>query len=93
MRYRGEDEVKDFEVFGHPIVDMFKNTPQAKYLNRHTVKISYSTMRNLKSHIAASNIKKLRPKQQINWEKECNCENQKRVCPVNAQCTTGFCPN
>ena len=69
------------------LVDMFKNTPQAKYLNRHTVKISYSTMRNLKSHIAASNIKKLRPKQHINPEKECNCENQKRVCPVNGQCT------
>ena len=38
------------------LVDLFKNTPQGKYINRHIVKLSYSTMRNLKSHVAASNL-------------------------------------
>ena len=33
------------------LIDMFKNSPQGKYINRHTVKLSYSTMPNLKSHI------------------------------------------
>ena len=26
------------------LVDLFKNSPQAKYLNRHTIKLSYSTV-------------------------------------------------
>jgi hypothetical protein len=30
------------------LVDKFKNTPQGKYINRHVIKLSYSTMQNLK---------------------------------------------
>ena len=70
------------------LVDMFKNTPQSKFVNPHTVKLSYLTMRNLKSHINASNMKKLRPKQDVTSEQHCSCENQNRVCPVNGQCKT-----
>ena len=70
------------------LVDMFKNFPQAKYINRHIVKLSYSTMRNLKSHIAASNFKKLRPKQSSSPEQDCNCMKQNIVCPVNGKCKT-----
>ena len=70
------------------LVDMFKNTPQSKYINRHCVKLSYSTMRNLKSHINASNRKKLNLKEHSTSEQQCNCENQNMVCPVNGQCKT-----
>ena len=68
------------------LVDMFKNSPQGKFINRHTVKLSYSTMRNLQSHISTSNLKKLRPKQNDTSQHECNCSNQNIVCPVNGEC-------
>ena len=64
------------------LIDMFKNSPQGKFINRHTVKLSYSTMRNLKSHISASNLRKLRPKQSNSTEEVCNCAS----CPVNGKC-------
>ena len=46
-------------------------------------------MKNLKSHIAASNFKKLNPKKESNLE-ECKCANDKKIdqCPVNGQCMT-----
>ena len=44
---------------------------------------SYSTTRNIKSHISASNFKKLKPSQPQNLE-NCKCEKQ---CPVNGDCT------
>ena len=66
------------------LIDMFKNTPQGKYINRHTVKLSYSTMRNIRSHITASNNKKLKSSQaEIVEQYKCNKENIQ--CPVNKQ--------
>ena len=72
------------------LVDLFKNSPQAKYLNRHTIKLSYSTVRNLGSHIAASNRKKLNSNPAKIPELKCKCENDKEIvqCPVNGQCMT-----
>ena len=37
------------------LVDTFKNTPQGKFINRHTIKLSYSPTRNLNSQIARDN--------------------------------------
>ena len=72
------------------LVDLFKNSPQGKYLNRHTIKLSYSTMRNLKSHISASNMKKLHNKQAETPVTSCKCESDKDIvqCPVSGQCVT-----
>ena len=69
------------------LVGMFKNSPQGKFINRHTIKLSYRTMRNIKSHIAASNLKKLNQNLVKKPESECKCENEKRQCPVNGKCT------
>ena len=71
------------------LIDSFKNTPQGKYINHHTVKLSYSTTKNLKSHIASSNLKKLNIKEDSNLE-ECKCAADKKIgqCPVNNQCMT-----
>ena len=60
------------------LVDMFKNTPQGKYINRHTVKLSYSTMRNLKSHLSSSNMKKINPNQTSTLE-PCKCDDDKNI--------------
>ena len=72
------------------LVDLFKNSPQGKYLNRHTIRLSYSTMRNLKSHISASNMKKLHNKQAETPVTSCKCESDKDIvqCPVSGQCVT-----
>ena len=64
---------------------MFKYTPQGKYINRHTVKLSYSTMRNIRSHITASNNKKLKSSQAEIVE-QCKCDKENLQCPVNEQC-------
>ena len=44
-------------------------------------------MRNIKSHIAASNLKKLNQNIVKKTESECKCEKEKRQCPVNGNCT------
>ena len=54
--------------------DMFKGRPQGKYINKHNVKLSYSTMRNFKSQITASNKKKFKCKVACP-EQECECTN------------------
>ena len=71
------------------LVDMFKGTPQGKYINRHTIKLSYSTMKNLKSHISSTNLKKLNSNQKKESVQVCKCEKDKEIkqCPVNKQCT------
>ena len=66
------------------IVDMFKGSPQGKVINRHTIKLSYSTMRNVKSHITSSNLKKLNSSQNVTPVSECKCAQ----CPVNGECST-----
>ena len=47
-------------------------------------------MRNFKSHINSSNIKKLNPSQLIDPLSECKCESDKNIvqCPVNGKCTS-----
>ena len=47
-------------------------------------------MRNIKSHISASNMKKLNPIQPKPSGEECKCANDRKIvqCPVNGQCTT-----
>ena len=72
------------------LVDAFKNSLQAKYLNKHTIKLSYSTMRNLGSHIAVSNRKKLNSNPAKIEEPKCKCETDREIiqCPVNGQCMT-----
>ena len=74
------------------LVDMFKNSPQGKYINRHTIKLSYSTMPNLKSQITSSNRKKINGNQSKNPnpEQKCKCDKDKNIkmCPVNGQCLT-----
>ena len=61
------------------LIDMFKNSPQGKYINRHTVKLSYSTMPNLKSHIMSSNRKKLNQNQTTIPEQTCKCDEDKEI--------------
>ena len=43
-------------------------------------------MRNIKSHISASNLKKLNQNLVKKPESPCNCENEERQCPVNGNC-------
>ena len=70
------------------LIDTFKNSLQGKYINRHSIKLSYSTMKNLGSHIAASNLKKVKQNPVKTTENTCKCENQQMQCPVNGQCMT-----
>ena len=68
------------------LIDKFKGKPQSKYINRHVIRLSYSTMPNLKSHIKASNMRKLKPiKDQIE-DLECTCIIENTTCPVNGEC-------
>ena len=65
-----------------------KNHPLHKIFNRHTLKLSYSCMPNMKSIIASHNKKLLSdynstPPQQP--DKECNCRN-KHECPLERKC-------
>ena len=59
------------------LVDMFKNTPQSKYTNRHCVKL----ITNLRSHINASNKKNLKPKEHDVSEQQCKYENPNMAIP------------
>ena len=68
------------------LLDMFKGTPQGKQINRHKIKLSYSTMKNLSSHITASNLKRLKPKTASKPLQDCNCPNENIECPVDGQC-------
>ena len=63
----------------------FKNTPLQKHINRNTVKVSYSTCSNMKTHISKHNAKILRKEDETN-DKECRCENQRSECPVEGKC-------
>ena len=58
-----------------------------KILNRSTVKISYSTMPNMASHIASHNKKILQNsrEQDVRERRTCNCE-QPENCPLNGNC-------
>ena len=69
-----------------------KGSPLSKIFNKNTVKISYSSMNNVKQIINANNKKLLRelndnietqPSQPA--ERKCNCR-KKRECPLNGNC-------
>ena len=64
---------------------MFRNTPQGKYINRHNIKLSYSTTRNIKSHISASNSKKFRSSQ-VEPNEQCKFAKKNIQCPVSSNC-------
>ena len=55
------------------------------FLNRHTLKLSYSCMPNIKSIIAGHNKRILATNQASSDERTCNCRN-KATCPVENQC-------
>ena len=69
----------------------FKGTPLQKHINRNTVKISYSTCPNMKSHISKHNAKILKEEVKEN-DKRCRCEGQANIgiteCPVDGNCRT-----
>ena len=57
-----------------------------KIINRKTVKISYSCMQNMASHIAAHNRKVLKVANPNSTdERRCNCENPEN-CPLDGNC-------
>ena len=62
-----------------------KNHFLHRFYNRNTIKVSYSTTRNLKAIVDAHNRKILNPPEQ---EKDrCNCQkNKKKDCPIPGQC-------
>ena len=81
------------KLFLKLIDDFFGNTIFKKYFNRSTIKISYSTMNNVKNHIAKHNAKissKFKcddgDKKKKN-EKECDCTRKfKGKCPLQGRC-------
>ena len=67
-----------------------------KFINRNTIKVSYSTMQNMKKLISKHNAKtvqkkrdttnKQQKKKNRNGEENCNC-NIPTLCPLNKKCT------
>ena len=53
-----------------------KGSKLHKYINLHNVKVSYSTTKNLKAHIASHNRKILRPEPEED-QRSCNCRSEK----------------
>ena len=60
-------------------------TPFHKLFNRNTVKISYSTTKNMRSIITSNNNKLLKPLNNGNNPRECNCV-PASSCPVDNKC-------
>ena len=56
-----------------------------KSINRHTTKISYSTMNNMGRNITKINAKVIRKSKEKNDEKTCNCK-AKKFCPMKGKC-------
>ena len=58
-----------------------------KILNRNCVKVSYSCMPNIASHIASHNVKQMNEYYTTNSPvpSKCNCQ-QKHSCPLNGEC-------
>ena len=62
--------------------------PFSKFLNRHTVKISYSCTKNMEAIISAHN-KTLLGSENVNTERDCNCQaHNKSNCPLRGKCCT-----
>ena len=65
-----------------------KGHPLHKIFNRHTLKVSYSTTKNIAKHISKHNnsvINKSNPEKQ---KKKCNCRT-KADCPLRGECQEG----
>ena len=73
-------------------IDRFfpKGHPLNKYYNRHTLKVSYSTTKNLKAYVDSHNRRILFPS---NDEKpRCSCRpSMKKDCPLPGQCKNQKC--
>ena len=65
----------------------FKGTPLGKIFTRSTMKVAYSTTRNMKAHIAAHNRKILNKKEESS--EGCNCRENGDLCPLEGQCLQG----
>ena len=65
--------------------EKFKGTVFEKIFTRATMKISYSTTRNMKAHIASHNMKILNKKDDTETA-ECNCRVNGPPCPLGGEC-------
>ena len=65
----------------------FKGTPLEKIFSRATMKVAYSTTRNMKAHIAAHNRKILSKTEELS--EGCNCRENGDPCPLGGQCLQG----
>ena len=65
--------------------EIFKGTVFEKIFNRATMKISYSTTRNMKAHIASHNMKIL-SKKDDSQPNTCNCRENGPPCPLGGEC-------
>ena len=62
-----------------------KKHPFSKFLNRHTIKVSYSCTKNMSAIIATHNKKLL--SDQTEKDRNCNCR-VKKDCPLRGKCCT-----
>jgi len=69
---------EDFSVFAGKA-----SKPQNRFYNKQTIKISYSTVRNLKAHITSHNRKILSPPKLL--DESCNCQD-KSFCVMPGKC-------
>ena len=70
-------------------IDRFfpKGHPLNKYYNRHTLKVSYSTTKNLKAYVDSHNRRILFPSK--DEKPRCSCRpSMKKDCPMPGQCKT-----
>ena len=67
--------------------EKFKGTPLEKIFSRATMKVAYSTTRNMKAHIAAHNRKILSKNEEVS--EGCNCQVNGDPCPLGGQCLQG----
>ena len=65
--------------------EIFKGTVFEKIFTRATMKISYSTTRNMKAHIASHNMKILNKKDD-GQPATCNCRENGPPCPLGGEC-------
>ena len=75
-------------IFLRAIEECFpEGHPLRRYYNKHTLKASYCTMKNLSAYIKSHNRKVLNP--QVREEAGCNCQKRfKPDCPLHGKCNT-----
>ena len=65
-----------------------KSHPLHKTFNRHTLKVSYSTTRNIAKHISKHNNMVINASGSDKEKKKCNCR-EKKICPLSGECQEG----